>query len=434
MGILEFEARVTAVRRLRFLAWTLFVVRVAVLDPWEILRAHSLSDYTSFHFAAVALAHGEDPYSSALSHYAAVEGLAAHPYIYPPFLGWLLAPLTPLGAWHARLVWEAFAIVAALGVLWLIHRWIDESRTEHAEASKTAVTFIAACFWPLRGSAWMGQVNMIIFCLIMLWWVFRARSPRAGIWLGVAIAIKMSPALLVLWVLAQKRWREAGIVVGSAALLVAISCLAMGKNWAVFPTSVLAGFLPGHAYHSFTIPIHHFGNESLADLAYVLTGNPGGNAFRLGTAASAVQISCVAVMLVVWAVASRRARPEHSLAALTIIMILAPTYAWEHHLAFSLFALAVLADTSLTCGWKKATAIWILIALVCEPDNSFALPPWEWPPLVGDLAALPKLLPLLGVFSLLVRDGFRAKDLAPARAISDRAKGDLVAVSESQGA
>jgi hypothetical protein len=399
---------------LRLLGWAVLLLNLAVLDPLEILRAHSFGDYASFHAAGVAIARGDSPYSVDDFREASLGlGFVPHPYLYPPLLACVLYPLTFLGAWPARILWELFSIAAALGTLRLLLRWIDENATDRAEEAKTAVVFVAAFFWPLRECAWMGQVNVIVLFFILCWWLGRTRSRWAGAWLGVAIAIKMSPALLVLCPLTQRRWREAAVVAGAAGLLVTLSCAVMGSSALVFPEAVLGGFLPGHAYHSFTIPIAYYGNNSLAALASALTGNPGGDGLRLGLGALVLQVALVLAMIGTWLVARRRMPPSRSFAALLVIMVLTPTYAWEHHLVFALFAVTVLVTSAAgrDRGWRVATA-WVVVVWLCAPHTALVLPE-ALASRLGTLALMPKLLPLLGLFVLMVADGIVRRDASP---------------------
>ena len=142
--------------------------------------------------------------------------------------------------------------------------------------------FVAALYHPFRDCLLIGQVNFFVLLLIVLWWTGRERTAHAGVWLGLAAAIKMSPALLVALPLVQRRWREAALIAGSALLLVAGSCLCMGAHALDFPSVVLAGFLPGGRYHNLTVPIDMFNNESIAHFALVATGNQGETATDWG--------------------------------------------------------------------------------------------------------------------------------------------------------
>jgi hypothetical protein len=397
--------RVRSVPSLELLGWALVLLRLAILDPLEIARSHSVNDYGSFHFAAVAVAHGDDPYTN-MSRYAAEEGSGAHPYLYPPFLAYALVPFSLLPLWPARLLWEAVSVGAAVGSLLLIRRRLGE-RPGESEKTKAAAMLIAGIFWPLRESAWSGQVNAIVLLLILLWWTLRERTPFSGAWLGVAMAIKMSPTLLCLFIMMERKWKEVFVAAGVAAACVALSCLAMGSEALVFPKLVLSGFLPGHAYHAFTVAIHSFGNESLAALVIALFGNPGGDAFRLGSLAAFVQMALVVFMLSMWGMAARHISRDRALSSLMIVMILAPTYAWEHHLLFALLAVMVLAAENLAEKRSAKTLMtWVLVAWLCEPHTAMLLPStWELPRALRGLSAMPKIVPLLGVFWLLIEDG-----------------------------
>jgi hypothetical protein len=66
---------------------------------------------------------------------------------------------------------------------------------------------------------------------------------------------------------------------------------------------------------------------------------------------------------------------------------------------------------------------WAFIAWLCEPHVAFLLPStWSLPAQLSGLAALPKIVPILGAFCLLVKDGILpALDHRPIRMPSSAA-------------
>ena len=114
----------------------------------------------------------------------------------------------------------------------------------------------------------MAQVNGLVLLLIVLWWVRRERSPWAGAFLGLAAAIKMSPFLLILVPLSERRFRESLVVAGGRpGGLVLGSCVLIGARGLRFFRDVATGFLPGHAYHGLDVPIDFVGKPPIAALA-----------------------------------------------------------------------------------------------------------------------------------------------------------------------
>lgn len=384
----------------RRLAWAVLLVRIAFFDLLEILRAKSINDYGSFHAAALAIRKGLDPYTpddlQRAAHLAGLPGV--HPYFYPPFLAEVMRPLTRLKVFDARLVWFWLTVGCFVAAIALLQRWLARRNDGAATAFVVAVSVL----WPLRSTNMMAQVNALVLLLLAVWWVRREKSPSAGVFLGVAAAIKMSPALLVLVPLTERRFREAAVVVATGAVLVLGSCLVLGAPGQRFLGDVLFGFLPGHRYHGLRVPIPLLGNHSLGALAYWLFdhGEPWADPLRLSPVAARFHLAAVTTLLLGFVVAVFRRVPREARAtALVVVMVLAPTFAFEHHVSFAVLPIALVVALHAEKALQPvfSALIVVALALLTEHEASFLPPPGTRPSLVA-LGHASKLLPLLVLY------------------------------------
>ncbi len=392
----------------RRIAWAILLVRLGLFDRLEVLRAKSINDYGSFHAAAMAIRKGLDPYTpDDLQRAAHLSELpAVHPYFYPPFLAELLQPLTHYRVLHARLLWFWITAACFVATVALLQRWVSRRN----EIAGTAFVVAVCALWPLRSTNMMAQVNAVVLVLLAAWWVKRDKSPWAGVFLGAAAAIKMSPALLVLVPLTEKRFREAAVVTLSGGVLVLGSCALIGTHGMRFLGDVLLGFLPGHRYHGLRVPIDLLGNHSLGALAYWIfdRGEPWADPLKLSPKAAQFHLAAVATLLAGFALATwRGATREGRAAALVVIMILAPTFAFEHHVSFVVLPIALVVAL-VSRGALRSPLTWLVLpalALLTEHEASF-LPPGGATPQVIAIAHMSKLVPLLVLYvaALLARD------------------------------
>jgi hypothetical protein len=385
----------------RLAGLAMFVARVGVFDTLELLRGHALHDYASFHAAACSVRAVVSPYRPEELLFGAVScGMGpVHPYLYPPLLAEALVPITFLSPWTARLVWHALSIVAALLSVWLLDRWLGER--ERGEELRAAFAVIAASFWPIRETHLMGQVNTIVLLLLVVWWTGRDRSHRAAIALGAAVAIKMSPALLLLVPLVERRWRELAWGAASGAGLIVLSCLALGARGLEFLSSVLLGFLPGSQWHGLRIPIDLYGNHSLAAVLFRIS--PSSDPHRLGGAMALVQLGFIAAMVALWFWRSRAVHEHARAASLIVVMMIATTFTWEHHVTFALLAIAMLLAAAPTMGSGYAIAGAIAVAFMSDRLDYYQLPATPatpWPRTFVAFARSPKLPSLLALYVL----------------------------------
>ena len=205
------------------------------------------NDLTSYLLSARALWDGQSPY-----------GLETpFPYLYPLFLAFAIGPLTLLPYGAAVIAWFA-ASVAALGIV--LKRWSHGSKL--AMAAAVLVTFNI-----IQNNLLNGQVNfLVVLCCLLA--VAAAGPPQgghyvlavgaagppqgghsvglatprrrelvAGAWLGVGIAVKLMPALLVVYFLVRRRF------LATLVALVSAVALALLPSVLLIDAGVESGFL-----------------------------------------------------------------------------------------------------------------------------------------------------------------------------------------------
>lgn len=207
----------------------LLAVMTAVVAQvvWRPFTDDATVDSYSYHFAAEALRVGGNPYDTELLQDLAPDELGfIFPYVYPPVLAQLWRPLLALGPAGAH------GVMMALGVLLsLIHGvlvWRLVRPTHHAGAWLLAFIGFHAVMGPLISTIRLGQVNLLLAVLVVgaLHLERRDRPTGAAALLALAIAIKLTPVVVLLDPLLRRRWatllRTAGfglvLVLGSIAL------------------------------------------------------------------------------------------------------------------------------------------------------------------------------------------------------------------------
>lgn len=150
---------------------------------------HDLGVYTG---AAQGLMHGEQIYASHAGDLV--------PYKYAPWFAVAWIPLTFLPQLLLDLLWLS-VLVSATG--WLLWR------------APWGLAIIAGPF--VAWGAAIGNVAPLLFGLLAL----ALPTRGAAVAIGAAASLKAFPVMLVIPLIAQRRWREALLAVGVALLLVA---------------------------------------------------------------------------------------------------------------------------------------------------------------------------------------------------------------------
>lgn len=186
--------------------------------------------------------------------YAAVNP-RGWPYNYPPFLAVVSVPLLFLPLAVASGVWYAVTLAAFLGgaAVWLAQFRRDEGSGPAPTLEMGLVAVLISV--PLFSGLLRGQVTPLAVgaALAAVAWFRAGRVWPAGPSLGLAIATKVTPALFVLYLAYQRRWRALlASCVGAAFLLLVVPAVLVGPVWSVtnswrWVAGVAFRFYPGPA-------------------------------------------------------------------------------------------------------------------------------------------------------------------------------------------
>lgn len=267
-------------------------------------------------------------------------------YIYPPFAALLMLPMAfgPLVVlrlvWVALLVWAQQAVLRRCGVP---RGWVLGLV---GAAALVAVE-------PLRTSLGYGQVNTLLMALVVLDLLpDRARRWPRGVGIGVAAAIKMTPALFGVFALVARRSRVAWTSAATFVVATGLAFLVLPGQSRQFWTGNIPAGTSGPLY---------VGNQSLTGMTTRF--------FGLDTPARAAGI-ILGVLVVVLAVFVARYwwLAGHQVFAVALVGLstnLASPLAWTHHFVWVLpLLVAVTTDRGLPVWVRRvglAWAVWISI-------------------------------------------------------------------------
>ncbi|MET9227864.1 mannosyltransferase [Lentzea sp. NPDC003310] len=127
------------------------------------------------------------------------------PFTYPPFAAALFLPLSALPWTAARVVWQVLSLVC---LWWLVRTSLKLLDRPHDERRALLWTAIALWFEPVRKTLDFGQINLVLVAGTFAA-VVAARQSVAGLGVGVAAGLKLTPAISGLYFLATRRWKAA---------------------------------------------------------------------------------------------------------------------------------------------------------------------------------------------------------------------------------
>ncbi len=139
----------------------------------------------------------------------------------------IFLPFSRLPLPVAALVWESGSLLLLLVALGYMGRIIGYPRQWWRRALLLVCVYAS---FPITDALWLGTWGMVIAALeIMAWYCARQGAQRrAGIFLGIALALRWQPLVLLLYIIAQRRWRVVAYTLITGAVCSAAACVVFG--------------------------------------------------------------------------------------------------------------------------------------------------------------------------------------------------------------
>ncbi|MFE7122749.1 glycosyltransferase 87 family protein [Streptomyces sp. NPDC057617] len=289
-------------------------------------------------------------------------------FTYPPFAAVSMLPMA-LVSWPVA-VGISITLSVAASVL-LLH-WLVGPLIQRVCSVRWFAFVVAACMFallePVRDTFSFGQVNLLLVALVFTdaRLLATGRGRYAGIGIGLASAIKLTPALFILYLLITGRRRQAGIAAGTACGATLLAALIDPGATRIFWTDAL------------------WNTDRVGSLSYVSNQSLQGVLARLQPdhPSRALWLACVLAVLALWAYRARAAvrdgddRAGFALTALAACLVSPVT--WVHHLVWVIPALVVLTDSALRREQRERRALLAVCAVLYVILCSSVVWLWRW--------------------------------------------------------
>jgi alpha-1,2-mannosyltransferase len=387
--------------RIAVLAAGLVALKSFVIDPLTGHFAGSFEDFSVYLGAARSIAAGASPYAHFDPSTVVMSG-----FIYPPFAALVVSPLAALSDRTAVSLWLVLELLCTIAAAVILARTALPKGWPRVELGLLA----ALTFAPATYNYWHGQINPLIFLLLVLAYraYVRDRDVVCGVCIGLAAGIKLAPVVLVLLLLRRHWWRgtAAALVTGGLTAVVGFVLLGAGATQ-TFITSVLPALnrATGWIYNqSLGGLVSRVGNQS------VLTVQPTSPAITLVSIAAAVAVLSLVISMVRPGGRTSGERGAEFGLGVTAMM-LAGSISWFPHFTYMLIPLFAVTGLVATRGWRAerqlvaaATATLFIFAVVAPV--AIGLLDVNWVVLSHSAAWWPLLqlcsLPCIGAAWLLV--------------------------------
>jgi len=148
-------------------------------------------------------------------------------FTYPPIAAVLMAPMTllPLGVVVAVTISAIVVANTALSYLFLRERF--RLPTAQLMFATTLVSAASFCLLPLGMNVGFGQINIFLALLVAadILVLGKRHNRWFGVGIGLAMAIKLTPGIFLLYLMLSKRWRALAVAVLTAAAAILLAAV-----------------------------------------------------------------------------------------------------------------------------------------------------------------------------------------------------------------
>lgn len=299
-------------------------------------------------------------------------------FTYPPMSAVVMSPLAMVSSRMAGILITAVTLALLTSVIVLFLRTAGLAGGRRSWRLATALLPLAALIEPVRTTLAYGQVNVVLMALVAFdcllpRTVWRVRLPGSerriavgwprGALVGLAAALKLTPAVFVIFFVARRQWRAAGTVALSFAAVTGFGFLVAPHDSASYWTKMV--FDTGRIG-----PLVFSGNQSVNGV--LLRAHLSGSARQDVWLLLAAAVGLLGLAAVTRATRSGRTLLALALTACTSLLV--SPVSWSHHWVWAAPVLLT-ALVAAHRGRDRRMLIWSYTGLVLFLSS----PQWWFP-------------------------------------------------------
>lgn len=286
-------------------------------------------------------------------------------FTYSPFSALVFAVLALFGATVGLVLFTALSMLIALftavyGIRFVFRQSSIKAVLVHPWLRPAAIVAfgVVVALGPWRETVAFGQINIVLFGLVMADFLVKRKGWPTGVLIGIAAGIKLTPLVFGLYFVATRNWRGLRNMLLGFAGTIAFGFVLLPKESMAYWFKLLpdtsriggAGYVDNLSIKGAIL--HFFGPDFAVNAPWLIIG---------------LILAAIAFAIVWWA--ERRSEPVTGIAATALLMLLISPISWSHHWVWVALFIPVLVRNimDLPERYRALRATGIALALVAIP-------------------------------------------------------------------
>ncbi|MFZ2174232.1 MAG: glycosyltransferase 87 family protein [Rhodococcus sp. (in: high G+C Gram-positive bacteria)] len=289
------------------------------------------------------------------------------PFTYPPLAAVVFSPLSLVSLDVAGIVLTVLSLLALFSVLVVTLSSLGVRPRTTLVWTALGALAVAMALEPVSSTLDYGQINIVLMALVTADCLLKKTPWPRGLLIGLAAAIKLTPAVFILYFLVRKDFRAAVVTGAGFVVFSALGALATWKDSVTYWTQTL------------------FDSDRIGTPAYPANQSITGVLARLGVSEQMrtpiwLVLSVLVLMLALVAMfrAVRAGEPALTLGLTAVLGLLVSPVSWSHHWVWAVPIIITLAIVAYRRRIVPLAVVAVAGLVVVKVAAHWQLGPGRW--------------------------------------------------------
>ncbi|RLD24726.1 MAG: hypothetical protein DRI71_01710 [Bacteroidetes bacterium] len=187
---------------------------------------------------------------------------------YPPFFYGVMSLLTPFDRWFSSLLWAVLNVAFYVWIVAIVNEMIKETQPERTKWSYFIAPLLTMILFAINIHLGQSNILMMLAIIMAAYYLMKGKNLLTGVWLGFAMAYKVTPLFFVFYLVLKRKFRAAFFSLLFFGLFTVVApmifysparTISFVESWS---TMVLEPFVKGEKVKSTNVNYYH-SNQSL---------------------------------------------------------------------------------------------------------------------------------------------------------------------------